>query len=414
MTSNIKWIAGIVSGGIVAAGFVIWLVYFNTPALTTTEISTPFAQGENRTSAVATPSDTNTGTPVGQQAAYGAEKIFKIADGPIAGATLIQITRPATSTIARFVVQTNGHTFDLVLDSPGAVPKAFSNTTIPGILKVVWTGSTGSPQGGRKNALMQYLDANSIKTVHFLLPQPASTTTVPVRVQFLPEGIASLAVSPDGANVAYLVKTTAGSDGYTANADGGGVKKLFSLPLSQVTIAWPSSGTLLAQSAPSAGVAGVVFSIDAKTGANAPLIYALGLTAIADRSFSRVIYQTADTSRSTYVRDTKTGLAKPLSFDPLPEQCIFGNATSTTMYCATPLAYVPANYLDLRHMGTANTALSIISFNTATGRSTIIATPGTDVGEQADIAEMAISQDDKYLIYIRKGDRSLWAVRLDN
>jgi len=409
MNTQIKWIITIVAVGIAAAGIIIWVVYFNTPALTTTtDTGAQFGTSVD-TQAVATSDQRpiiNNGAPVINNT-ISAQKIFKIANGPVAGATLIQTTRPATSTVARFVVQTNGHTFDLVLDSPGAVPKAVSNTTIPGIIKVVWS------EKGR-GALMQYLDANILKTVHFLLPQPASTTTVPVRVQFLPEGISSLAVSPDGANVAYLVKTTAGSDGYTANADGGGVKKLFSLPLSQVTIAWPSSGTLLAQSAPSAGVAGVVFSIDAKTGANAPLIYALGLTAIADRSFSRVIYQTADTSRSTYVRDTKTGLAKPLSFDPLPEQCIFGNATSTTMYCATPLAYVPANYLDLRHMGTANTALSIISFNTATGRSTIIATPGTDVGEQADIAEMAISQDDKYLIYIRKGDRSLWAVRLDN
>jgi len=134
---------------------------------------------------------------------------------------------------------------------------------------------------------------------------------------------------------------------------------------------------------------------------------------IADRSFSRVIYQTADSGRSTYVRDTKTGLAKPLSFDPVPEQCIFGNTTSTTMYCATPLAYVPANYLDLRHIGTANATLSIISFNVTTGKSTIVASPGgADGGEQADIAEMTISPDDKYLIYIRKGDRSLWAVRL--
>jgi len=409
MNTQIKWIITIVAVGIAAAGIIIWVVYFNTPALTTTtDTGAQFGTSVD-TQAVATSDQRpiiNNGAPVINNT-ISAQKIFKIANGPVAGATLIQTTRPATSTVARFVVQTNGHTFDLVLDSPGAVPKAVSNTTIPGIIKVVWS------EKGR-GALMQYLDANILKTVHFLLPQPASTTTVPVRVQFLPEGISSLAVSPDGANVAYLVKTTAGSDGYTANADGGGVKKLFSLPLSQVTIAWPSSGTLLAQSAPSAGVAGVVFSIDAKTGANAPLIYALGLTAIADRSFSRVIYQTADTSRSTYVRDTKTGLAKPLSFDPLPEQCIFGNATSTTMYCATPLAYVPANYLDLRHMGTANTALSIISFNTATGRSTIIATPGTDGGEQADIAEMAISQDDKYLIYIRKGDRSLWAVRLDN
>ncbi len=405
MNSNYKIIAVIVAAGVVVAGLVIWLAYFNTPTITVpTDTGTRFSQGDTRTTA--TPSnDVNTGTPVGQQVAYGAGKIFKIADGPVAGATLIQITRPATSTIARFVVQTNGHTFDLVLDSPGAVPKAVSNTTIPGIIKVTWS------EKGR-GALMQYLDANIIKTVHFLLPQPASTTTVPVRVQFLPEGIASLAVSPDGANIAYLVKTISGSDGYTAQADGGSVKKLFSLPLSQISIMWPSSGTLLAQSAPAAGVPGVVFSIDAKTGANAPLIYALGLTAIADRSFSHVIYQTADTSRSTYIRDTKTGLAKPLSFDPLPEQCIFGNATSTTMYCATPLAYVPTNYLDMRHIGTANTPLSVMSFNLVTGRSSIIATPGADGGERADIAEMTISQDDKYLIYIRKGDRSLWAVRL--
>ena len=406
MNTQIKWIITIVAVGIAAAGAIVWLVYFNTPALNTaTNTGSQFAQSENRTSTTVTETGgTNTVEPV-IFTEVSDKKIFKIANGPIAGATLIQITRPATSTIARFVIQTNGHAFDLILDSPGAVPKAVSNTTIPGIIKVTWS------EKGR-GALMQYFDASILKTVHFLLPPPASTSTVPVRVQFLPEGIASIAVSPDGANVVYLVKTAGGSDGYTANADGGSVKKLFSLPLSQISIAWPSADTLLAQSAPSASVPGVVFSIDAKTGANAPLIYANGLTAVADRSFSRVIYQTADTSRSTYVRDTKTGLSKALSFDPLPEQCIFGNATSTTMYCATPLAYVPVNYLDLRHTGKANTSLSILSFNVASGRSSVIATPGTDGGEQADIAEMSISADDKYLIYIRKGDRSLWAVRL--
>ncbi len=408
MNTQIKWIITIVAVGIAAAGLIIWLVYFNTPALTTNNAGTQFGTGVDTSTTVTNNQSgaTNTGTPVVQQVDYGARKIFKIADGPVAGATLIQTTRPATSTIARFVVQTNGHAFDLVLDSPGAVPKAVSNTTIPGIIKVAWS------EKGR-GALMQYLDADIIKTVHFLLPPPASTTTVPVRVQFLPEGITGIAVSPDGANIAYLVKTAGGSDGYAAQANGSGVKKMFSLPLAQVSISWPAAGTLLAQSAPAAGVSGIVFSIDAKTGANAPLMYANGITAIADRSFGHVIYQTADTSRSTYVRDTKTGLAKPLSFDPLPEQCIFGNTTSAALYCATPLAYVPANYLDLRHLGTANTPLSIISFNVTTGKSTVVASPGgTDGGEQADIAEMAISPDDKYLVYIRKGDRSLWAVRL--
>lgn len=406
MNTQIKWIAVIVAVGIAAAGIIIWVVYFNTPGLTaTTDTGAQFGAGvDTRTTVTATePGNTNTGEPA-ISTEVSAKKIFKIADGPIAGATLLQTIRPATSTIARFVVQTNGHIFDLVLDSPGTVPKAISNTTVPGISKVVWS------ERGR-GALTQYLDATVLKTIHFLLPPPASTT--PVRVRFLPEGIASLAVSPDGARIAYLVKTAGGSDGYTAQADGGGTKKLFSLPLSQVSLLWPSAGTLLAQSAPAAGVAGVVFSIDAKTGANAPLIYANGLTATADRSFSYVVYQTADTERSTYVRDTKTGLAKPLSFDPLPEQCVFGNVTGATMYCATPLAYVPANYMDLRHVGTASVPLSIISFNLATGKSTVVASPGSaDGGEPADIAEMSVSPDDKYLIYIRKGDRSLWAVRL--
>lgn len=406
MNTQTKWILVIVAAGVAAAGIIVWIVYSTPDPAATTNTGAPFAESQNRTTTtMAQPDATNTGEPV-LSTEVSAQKIVKIANGPIAGATLIQVTRPATSTIARFVTQTNGHTFDLVLDSPGTVSKTVSNTTVPGIVKVTWS------EKGR-GALMQYFETNTVKTVHFLLQPPASTTTIPARVRFLPEGITSLAVSPDGANIAYLVKTTGGSDGYTAQADGNGTKKMFSLPLSQVSISWPSSGTLLAQSASAAGVPGVVFSVDAKTGVNAPLIYASGLTAIADRSFGHVIYQTADTERSTYVRDTKTGLAKPLSFDPLPEQCVFSNATSTLMYCATPLTYVPANYTDLRHVGAIGTPLNIVSFNIATGKSSIVASPGSaDGGEQADIAEMSLSPDDKYLIYIRKGDRSLWAVRL--
>src|SRR3989344_2659777 len=210
MNTQIKWIITIVAVGIAAAGIIIWIVYFNTPALNTTiDTSAQFGTSVD-IQAVATSDQrpiTNNGAPVINNT-ISAQKIFKIANGPVAGATLIQTTRPATSTVARFVIQTNGHTFDLVLDSPGAVPKAVSNTTIPGIIKVTWS------EKGR-GALMQYFDASILKTVHFLLPPPASTTTVPVRVQFLPEGIASIAVSPDGANVVYLVKTAGGSDGYT-------------------------------------------------------------------------------------------------------------------------------------------------------------------------------------------------------
>ncbi len=402
MNTQIKWIAAIVVAGIVAAGVILWLVYFHTPTLTTNTTQPQFGIGDAQNNTNVTTSgvtDTTTGT-------LSTNKVFKIADGPIAGATLIETTRP-TSTIARYVVQTNGHAFDLVLDSPGAVPKSISNTTIPGIKKVTWSeGGTG--------ALMQYIDIETIKTVHFALPPVTSTTTVPVRVQFLPSNIASVAVSPDGANIAYLLKTAKGSDVHTARADGGDSKNLSSLPLSEITLSWPEQGTLLAGSAPASGVTGAIFSINAKTGDYAPLMFAQGLTAIADRAFSRIVYQMEGADRSTYYRTVKTGLSKPLSFDPSPESCVWSIATSTTMYCAVPLSYVETNYLDLVHQGVAGKPSSVVSYDLSNAHSSIVAVPGgsADGGEPADITELAVSKSEKYLLYIRKSDRSLWAVRL--
>ena len=408
MTSNIKWIAGILAVGVIAAGLVLWLVYFHTPTFTPDTSQTQFGGGEVRsTTGVSIPTDTNT-AQLAVESTLSTAKVFKIADGPIAGATLVQTVRPATSTIARFVMATSGHSFDLALDSPGAIPKAISNTTIPGILRVVWS------ERGR-GALMQYMDAGVIKTVHFALPAADATTTTPVRIQFLPEGITTLGVSPDGASVVYLLKTVNGADGYTARADGATSKKLFSLPLSEILLSWPAQGTLLAQSAPAAGVPGVAFSIDSKTGGYSPLLYAQGLTLTADRNFSRVVYQTVGTTRGTYSQNLKTGLATPLSFDPMPELCRWSLATSTTVYCAAPLSYVAPNYLDLWHLGAASAASSILSFDLAKGLSTIIATPGsTDGGQQSDIAELSVSPDDGYLLFIRNNDRSLWGVRLKN
>ena len=411
MNQNVKIILWIIGAGIVAAGVILWLVYFQTPTLGTDRAQPPFGTGNTQNStSVTTPGVTD--TPTTEMPGTG--KIFKIADGPVAGATLIDTTRP-TSTVARFVLQTNGHAFDLVLDSPGAVPKSISNITVPGIKKVAWTGSTGSPQGERKDALMQYIDIETTKTVHFALPPVTSTTTVPVRVQFLPSNIASLAVSPDGASVAYLLKTAKGSDVYTARADGGGAKNIVSLPLSEIALSWPEQGTLLAGSAPASGVTGAIFSIDAKTGTYAPLMFAQGITAIADRAFGHIVYQTAGADRSTYYRTVKTGLSKPLSFDPSPESCIWSLATSTTMYCAVPLSYVETNYLDLVHQGVAGKPVSIIRYDLTDARSSIVAVPGgaADGGEQADIAELAISKSERYLLYIRKSDRSLWGVRLE-
>ncbi len=398
-----------IGGGVVIAIALIWAVwYLFFTGTSVTELggknTTQFAQSDNRTGVTAQQQNTNQPLSVASTPADSSQKIFKLSDGPVASATLINMLRP-TTTVARFVMADSGHIYDLALDSPGAVAKAISNTTIPGITAALWS------EGGR-GALLQYLDQGSIKTAHFALPAVGSTT--PPKVQFLQTGAWSLAVSPDGAGVAYLLKTGAGADGYIAKADGSGAKRLFSMPLSQLLLSWPAAGTLLLQSAPAAGVLGGVFAVDNKSGGVSPLLFADGITATADRLFNNIIYQTAGGGgKASYALNPKTGSAKPLSFDPLPEQCLFSTASSTTLYCAAPLQYVSSTYGDDRRAGLSSAPEGIFAYNVSTARITLVATPGgSDGGESADIASLSLSPNDHYLLYIRRGDRSLWGVRL--
>ena len=334
-------------------------------------------------------------------------KIFKVADGPVTAATIIETGLP-TTTLARFVMADNGHVYDLPLGVPGAALRIISNTTIPGIARALWA------PGGRA-ALMQYEDRGAVKTLSMTFPA-ATSTPLPSKIQFLPDGIASVALSPDGASAAYLLATASGSTGYISAANGANSKVLFSSPFSQLLISWPAQGTLLAQTPAAAGVPGGLFSINAKTGAVSSLLFAPGLTAIADSGFLHIVYQTlppGSNLRFSFLHNTKTGGESPLSFDPLPEQCVWSGDNNALMYCAVPLQYVPQNYLDLWHQGLSNTPENIISFNVSTGASAIVAVPGSkDGGAAAEISSIALSQSGNYLLYITKGDRSLWAVRL--
>lgn len=403
---NFKGVLGILAAGIAAAGLVVWFFYFNSPQPepTTEDASSGFTTAPSRTSTAVIPSGTENGT-LSTGGTSSASKIFKIADGPVVAATFVDVTRP-TSTVVRYTMATNGHTFDLLLDSQGAVPKSVSNTTIPGIAEAFW-----SEQG--RGVLLRYQDVGAIKTAHLSLPPVAATTSIGARIQFLPAGIARVAVSPDGTRIAYLIKTASGADGYVANTNGGEAQKVFSLPLSQVELTWPAAGTILAHSASSAGIGGIVFSIQPTTGVVTPLLYAEGVTATANRDFSRLVYQTSGTSRMTYAQNLRTGLSRPLSFAPIPELCRWSMATSTTMFCAAPITYVAPNFLEQLHTGLAENSMSLLSFNVDTGAASVVGAPGSrDGGVSQPIVFLAVSSNDNYLLYITKGDRSLWGVRL--
>jgi hypothetical protein len=387
-----------------------WFFFLRAPAAVPEVTSTTtFPSGTTQTVGVDVPTTAgtetnttiNTQTPLNTTGAI--TPIFKIGNGPIIGATIIQTLRP-TTTVARYVQQQNGHIFDITLDSSGAVPRSVSNTTIPGIVRALWTD-----QGN--GVLLQYLDNATIKTVHLGFPAGQSTTTRPVLIKFLPDGIVDIAVSPNGASVVYLLKGASSVVGYTAKSDGTGSKQLFTIPLKEVLISWPSPGTLLAQSKSAPGAAGIAFSINASSGVVLPLLHAPGLTLIANPTFAHVVYNTGNT---TYAREVSSGKSFELTYTPYPEKCVWGVAISTYLYCAAPLSYTGDSYLPLWHKGYGAAVDALLAFDMRTGDDAILAVPGSeeDGGVESTVHTMTISSDGRYLLFIRRGDYSLWGLRL--
>ncbi len=388
----------------------IWFFFLRTPS-SVEPVPTPTTSGFTTGTVVTTeatlpqeadPSD----APYGYT---GTQRIFKIADGPVVAATFVQTFNP-TTTVARYVMQDNGRVFDLPIDVPGSVPRAVSNTTIPAIAHALWG------EGG-ESVVLQYMEEVTVKTLYMRFsPRATSTiaTPLPPQIRFLPDNIFTLAISPDGKKLAYMLVTTGGATGYVANINGTESKTLFFTPLTQVRLTWPAANTLLMQTKAAVGVSGMAFSIALQSGTVTPLLHAAGLSIIADPAFEKVIYQTSTLSDvKTYSHDVVSGKDLRLSFDPFPEKCVQSGKTSSLIYCALPLAYISPQYLDLWYKGLASAADSLVAFNPTTGARIIIGTPGQgEGGKKSDIVGIAVAPADAYLSFVTKGDRSLWGVRL--
>lgn len=412
-TNNNKivlWVGGVVLA--LTAIFLVWFFLLRSTASVSTNgtSSGGFTSIPDTTNTAPATTDTSPNQTINTTATAAAQKIFKISDGPIVGATLMQTLRP-TTTIARYIRQDDGHVFDVPLGVAGVVPRVVSNITIPGGQRAIWL------EGGNA-AIMQYVDdANIVKTVYLGFPAASTTGKVlPTRIQFLPDNIIDIAGSPDGKSLAYLIKISGGSDGYIARSDGANSRKLFSLPLSQLLISWPSQTTIIAETRPAAGITGMAFSINAKSGAASQLVSAGGLTVTANPTFSTLLYQVSNgASLTSYLHDVKSGNNALLPVNPSPEQCLWSALNPSVVFCAAPKDTVPANYFDRWHQGLAASANAIFKIYTAVASQSAVAVPGsTDGGVPSDILEMALSPDEHYLSYTTKGGRTLWGVLLNN
>src|SRR3989344_9708370 len=121
MNLNFNWrLAAEILGGVLFVILVVWFFFFRqTPALEPTSTQ-PINSFDSQSTVTIPNATTADGTKEGEglSSPLSNQKIFKISDGPVAGAAFIQDLRP-TTTLARFVMQASGHILHLAIDSTG-------------------------------------------------------------------------------------------------------------------------------------------------------------------------------------------------------------------------------------------------------------------------------------------------------
>jgi len=426
---NIDWKKVVMAGGLALALLALFVVIWgmfrqagqNQNGLTASSTAlfgatAPAAQNGVSGGGLGTQNGGNVPPSSGGGAVVSAQMIFKIADGPVVSAVLVDTGVP-TTTSARYVSAEDGHIYEQVLDVAGAMPRTLSSITIPGVARAVWTERGDG-------VLLQYLQGGTIKTVHLTLFATTSTTTLatvavaPV-VRFLPDNVASVASSPDGKLVAYLLRTGTGSDVYTAAPDGNNAKKIFSMPLAEIDLSWPATSTMFLYTKSAGGVPGLGFSANVKTGLVSPMLYGVGITGSINPLFSHVLYRTdTGTGAATYLEPLSTGQSFAVTASaslapPLPETCVWNPMRPLQAYCSAPAASAPSNYLELWHRGESSAASALVAVDALNPTALLMATPGSrDGGEVSDMRSLTMSPGAHYLSFISKDDEKLWGVRL--
>jgi len=329
----------------------------------------------------------------------------KISNRVIAGVTILPIKKPLPEEEAvvlptvRLAERGTGYIFDV--DVRGENEKKLTGTT------VVRTAEARFGDNGNSVAL-RYVKTNNATVATFLgkvTPNPEGGVG-DLKGQFLPDNIIDLVFSPDGKSLAYLLKNSNGSVGFTTKSDGTSRSQSFTSPFSEWLLGWSEAGLNVTTKAAST-IPGYMYQV--KSGALTKIFGGIeGLTTLASPNGKQILYGIGDEgTTSLYVRNLSTGDDINLGLTTLPEKCVWGKNNST-VYCGATDAVPRDAYPNAWYQGTYFFSDSLWRVDTETGKTTLLS---TTVG--LDATQLILDDEERYLVFVDKRDGSLWSLDID-
>lgn len=336
----------------------------------------------------------------------GMPTLRQISDKPVAGGIAF---KNGSSTIIRYVERGTGHIVETTDNSFEFVK--ISNTTIPKVPQVTW-----SPNG--QSVVMRYMKEGTEIISSFSANIVKATTSQDVsknpKSAFLPSDITQLSINPTGDKIFYLINNENGAEGVISNTDGSQKKQIFKSPATEWLTSWPNKETIVLTTKPSSNVAGYLFFLNQKTGESNKILSGInGLTALVSSTTKNILYsESADNSIKLKYYNLKTGDTGTFSFKTLPEKCVWSKVEEFIIYCAVPKTMSGSEYPDSWYQGLARFNDGIWKINVKNKLSELILDLQKENGNEFDITEPFLSDNDEYLFFINKKDLTLWSLSL--
>lgn len=280
-------------------------------------------------------------------------------------------------------------------DFNGETDEKLSHITIVGISEALW-----SPPK-RDRAAVFYLDGETLKG--FLHIGTSSVAVLPTNTQ-------SFSWSPNGSQLAYLVREGEELALVVADSSAKNAKTVFRTPLLDAKIIWITNDTISFQTAPSAFADGFMFLYSRGSGKFTKILGPLrGLSTNWSPDGKRVLVSSTvgggNTALNVYDSAGKqiflTGLAT------IAEKCAWSFAER--LYCAVPKETAPnVVWPDDYLRGELNTVDRVVRIDLKTKETTEVFS-----GESSffDMSDLVLTPDEKYFFFVNRFDGTLWRLK---
>jgi len=337
----------------------------------------------------------------GEEGTDEAPMLRALFDGPVAGAVAMEADG---TQVARFVARETGH----IHETPLTTVKESTTKRTDTILRI---GKADWASDG-EHVVLRRLGNEALSVYSYVSPVSSDGEG-----HHLPDNILTLAVSPAGDKVFYLVAAeSGGSVGYVETLSAETRTEVFTSPLKSYTATWHHEDEVLLYTKPSSLALGYVWILNPNTGAVERILGNLyALAALGNKDGSRIAYSLQENSNdiiSLRVVDTESGEVAQLPKQTIIEKCAWGTVATTTLYCAFPSNIITRGYLESWYYGTlkSNDVLWQVDVDTLSIRRVL--DPIELTTDAFDIVDLHVSPQEDFILFRTKQDDILWAARI--